>query len=267
MADPGDGTKDVFIVNQAATSCGGREIRGSRELSPPVTINPGCPVPHIAFVPTQRGDLLASVDLRDNAVSLYAYRGGQFVRVGSLATGTLPTQIVAGDLTGDGKRDLVVLDAGDGAAAVYLGNGIGGFAGVTTYPSASAPRTSPWPTSTGRGTSTSSSPARSPASSPFSPAPATAPSAPRLRIPPGLARTRSMSAAGGMTDQRHVGRGDGRSRHRHVHAERRAQPRDHRPRHELVRGPRRAGRRRDCQPRTIPHQPPRHGRPGRGLHR
>jgi hypothetical protein len=91
--------------------------------------------------PPQRGDLLASVDLNDNAVSLYAYRGGQFVRVGSLATGTFPTQIVVGDLIDNGYSDLVVLDAGDGTAAVYLGNGIGGFAGgydVPIGPGASA---------------------------------------------------------------------------------------------------------------------------------
>ena len=128
-ADPGDGTEDVFTVNQGGDILwrkGDSQAPGS--FSAPVTINPGDPSRAIAFVPTQSNDLLASVDLQDNAVSLYAYNGGQFVRVDSLATGALPTQIVAGDLTGNGNTDLVVLDARDGAAAVYLGDGLGGFA-------------------------------------------------------------------------------------------------------------------------------------------
>ena len=130
VADLGDGNQDVFIVGQNGDILWRKGQPGAPgSFTPPITINPGFPSRDIAFVPTQRGELLASVDLRDDAVSLYAYRGGQFIRVGSLATGTLPTEIVAGDLTGDGNSDLVVLDAGDGAAALYHGDGIGGFAG------------------------------------------------------------------------------------------------------------------------------------------
>jgi hypothetical protein len=135
VADPGDGTNDVFSVDQAGNILwrkGNPAAPGS--YSPPVTINPGVPSRDIVFVPTQRGDLIASVDLSDNAVSLYAYQAGQFVRAGLLATGALPTQIVAGDVTGDGNSDLVVLDEGDGTAAVYLGDGIGGFGGGYDVP-------------------------------------------------------------------------------------------------------------------------------------
>ena len=242
VADPGDGTDDVFIVNQDGNILwrkGNPAALGS--FSPPITINPGFPSRAIAFIPSPRGDLLASVDLQDNAVSLYAYTRGQFVRVGSLATGAFPTQIVAGDLTGDGNTDLVVLDAGDGAAAVYLGNGIGGFAGrydvpvglgasdialadvdgtghldlvvtnqvtglVTVFP--------------GTGAATFGAPSSYPAG----------------------AGPYSLDEADNGTEQRRVGRGDGWRRHRHVHAERSAQSRDHRPRHEHVRGPQQPGR-------------------------
>ena len=65
--------------------------------------------------------MLASVDAHDNAVSLYAYRDGGFVRVGSLATGLLPAQIIAADLNGDGWTDLVVRNAGDGTLSVFFG--------------------------------------------------------------------------------------------------------------------------------------------------
>jgi hypothetical protein len=135
VADPGDGTDDVFIVNQDGNILwrkGDPAAPGS--YSPPITINPGFPSRDLTFVATRQGPVLASVDLGDDAVSLYADRNGQFVRIGSLATGTLPTQIASADLNGDGIGDLVVYDAGDGAAAVYLGNGIGGFARQADVP-------------------------------------------------------------------------------------------------------------------------------------
>ena len=91
-------------------------------FEPPVTVNPGNPSRDIAWV-TNPGQIpvLASVDAHDNAVSLYAYRDGGFVKVGSLATGPLPAQIIAADLNGDGLTDLVVRNAGDGSLSVFFG--------------------------------------------------------------------------------------------------------------------------------------------------
>ena len=66
------------------------------------------------------GPLLASVDAQDDAISLYAYRDGGFVRIGSLTTGQLPAQIIAADLNGDGWDDLVVRNAGDGTLSVFF---------------------------------------------------------------------------------------------------------------------------------------------------
>ena len=128
VADPGDGSSDVFIVNQAGGILwrkGQPNLPGA--FAPPVTINPGFPSRGIAFVPTRNGALIASIDLQQDAVSLYVYHGGQFTRAGSLTTGDFPSQIIAADLNGDGNTDLVVRNAGDGTAVVYLGNGSGGF--------------------------------------------------------------------------------------------------------------------------------------------
>ena len=83
--------------------------------------------------------MIASIDAFDNFVTLYVYEpdgptslytfaGGTFVQVGAkLATGPSPVQILSGDLDGDGLPDLVIRNAGDGTATVYLSNGRGGF--------------------------------------------------------------------------------------------------------------------------------------------
>jgi hypothetical protein len=49
-----------------------------------------------------------------DSISLYRDQDGQFARVATLATGHLPAQVVAGDLSGDGWDDLVVRNAGEG---------------------------------------------------------------------------------------------------------------------------------------------------------
>ena len=105
----GDGTDDVLVVDGAGNILYRQGIPGQPgTFEPPVTINPGNPSRDIAWVPdTNQGPVLASVDAHDNAISLYAYRDGGFVKVGSLATGFLPAQIIAADLNGDGWTDLV----------------------------------------------------------------------------------------------------------------------------------------------------------------
>ena len=50
-------------------------------------------------------------------------RDGEFVNVGSLATGQLPAQVIVADLTGDGLDDLIVRNAGDGTLSVFMNNG------------------------------------------------------------------------------------------------------------------------------------------------
>ncbi len=135
----GDGTDDVLVVDGAGNILYRQGVLGQPgTFEPPVTVNPpplpGGPNPYtsrdIAWVPnTTDGPLLASVDANDAKVSLYAFRDGTFVRVGSLATGQLPAQVIAADLNGTGWDDLVVRNAGDGTLSIYFNAGDKSFSG------------------------------------------------------------------------------------------------------------------------------------------
>ena len=138
MADlTGDGVDDVLVVNGAGDILwrkGRPQEPGT--FDPPITINPGHPSRDIVAVDTNQGPVLASVDATDNAVSLYAWRDGSFVLIGSLPTGSLPAQIATADLTGDGWDDLVVRNAGDGTLSVYFNTGSeSGATGTALFPS------------------------------------------------------------------------------------------------------------------------------------
>src|SRR5262249_8081001 len=120
-------TDDVLVVDGAGTILFRRGIPGPfGRFEPPIMINPGSPSRDIVWVPkSDQGPLVASVDARDNAVSLYAFRDGTLVRTGSLTTGQLPAQVIAADLDGHGRDDLVVRNAGDGTLSVFFQGGPG----------------------------------------------------------------------------------------------------------------------------------------------
>jgi hypothetical protein len=118
----GDGTEDALLIDSAGNLLYRQGVPGqSGTFEPPVIVNAGNLSRDIAWISNPRqGPFLASVDAHDNAVSLYAYRDGGFVKTGSLATGFLPAQVLAADLNGDGTTDLVVRNAGDGSLSVFF---------------------------------------------------------------------------------------------------------------------------------------------------
>ena len=118
----GDGTDDVLVVDGSGNILYRQGVPGQPgSFLPPVTINPGYPSRDIALITTPAGPVVASVDAQDDAVSLYAWRDGGFLRIGSLTTGQLPAQIISADLDGNGFDDLVVRNAGDGTLSVFFG--------------------------------------------------------------------------------------------------------------------------------------------------
>jgi len=124
----GDGAPDVSVVDAAGNIVYRAAVPGeSGTFEPPLTVNPGDPSRDIAFVDTQYGPALASVDARDNAISFFVWRSTGFMMVAKLATGSEPAEILAADLEGNGVVDLIVRNAGDGTITVYAGNGHGWF--------------------------------------------------------------------------------------------------------------------------------------------
>ena len=120
----GDGTDDVMVIDGAGNILWRKgQPQEPGTFDPPITINRGHPARDIVAVDTHQGRVLASVDATDNAISLYGWRDGTFVRIGSLPTGLLPAQIVTANLNGDGWDDLVVRNAGDGTLTVFFNNG------------------------------------------------------------------------------------------------------------------------------------------------
>jgi hypothetical protein len=114
-----DGVSDVVILDGAGDILFRQGQPGRPgSFAPPVTVNRGRPSRDIASMSTPFGPVLAAVDARGDAVSLYIYRAGTFFWVGSSQTGRLPAQLVTGDLLGDGGNDLLVRNAGDGTLTV-----------------------------------------------------------------------------------------------------------------------------------------------------
>ena len=128
--DLGSGVTDLLSIDPSGNILwrrGRADLPGT--FDPPLTINPGVPSRGIALVadPRSNGRWVVSIDLNDDALSIYAFQGGTFQRIGSLTTGAYPAEVLATDLNGDGHTDLVVRNAGDGTASVDFGRGDGSF--------------------------------------------------------------------------------------------------------------------------------------------
>jgi hypothetical protein len=124
----GDGVPDVVVTSATGNILfrhGRADQRGT--FDPPVLVNPGEPARDAVLVPTDQGTLIAAVSSNRDAVLLYGLKDGSFSLLATLATGSLPAQIAAANLDGDGHTDLAVRNAGSQTVTLYDGDGQGHF--------------------------------------------------------------------------------------------------------------------------------------------
>ena len=96
-------------------------------------VNPNQPARAFTVFASPGGNRIAAVDSDDDFISLYSVNSaGIATLIGRLATGLQPSQIAAADLTGNGRSDLVVTNAGDGTATVFMATAGGGFTALPT---------------------------------------------------------------------------------------------------------------------------------------
>jgi hypothetical protein len=122
----GDGTADVAILagdGRILVRFGNSRAPGT--FAPPVVLNPeaSATAQDLTLVTVNGRQELAALDARDGTLSFYSgAANNQFVRTrGPALPMGLPMRIVAGDLDGDGRQDLVVTTIGlkSGQVAVY----------------------------------------------------------------------------------------------------------------------------------------------------
>jgi hypothetical protein len=137
------GGSDVAVLGQSGTIMVRHYSGQTGVFDAPVTVNPDpkFAARDLAVVRTPNGPVLAALDAKSSSISFYARKAdGTFRRTGGIAVpGSFPTAIpvrlVAGDLTGDGRDDLVVAVGGSNMVYVYLQNAAGGFGPNPDYQS------------------------------------------------------------------------------------------------------------------------------------
>ena len=84
--------------------------------------------------------IAANANGQSDNIAVYLNNGdGTFLPMVTYKAGRNPLNLVAGDLNGDGKVDIVTSNYASSSISVFLNNGVGGFATSTGYVSGSVP--------------------------------------------------------------------------------------------------------------------------------
>jgi hypothetical protein len=140
----GDGVPDVAVLRSHGRILLRQGRAGSPGVfEPPTLVNPpplnggqDFPARDVAVVSRNGQVKLAALDSKDSMISFYAFdrATGTFLRTpGPTVPSSLPVRIIAGDLNGDGREDLVVAAADSDQVFVYLQDAAGNFPPTPTY--------------------------------------------------------------------------------------------------------------------------------------
>jgi hypothetical protein len=121
----GDGVPDIVVLRQDGKILFRPGLPGQPgAFGAPLVINPDpdWAARHITAGRAQDGRyVMLALSAKTNTSALYAYIGGQFVRVGVYdIPSALPSSFVTGDVNGDGIRDLVMASAATGEIDIAL---------------------------------------------------------------------------------------------------------------------------------------------------
>jgi hypothetical protein len=143
---------DARLSSNVALRAGGNNFTGVQTVtdgnvgigktSPTTALDVNGTVTATAFSGTFSGNGagVTNVDLRSlNTLGAISFPDGTFVLVSSPGVGRSPNSVVAADVNGDGRVDLISANYKDNTLTVLTNNGIGGFGSNATYSVGSEP--------------------------------------------------------------------------------------------------------------------------------
>ena len=118
-----DGVLDVVVLRNDGKLLYREGLAGGA-FQAPVVINPAAAdaVRDLTIVSLRGTPLLIGLNVQSNSVAVYENRDGRFLQLAEqiMVAGILSSQILAGDLNGDGLMDVVITSAASGKVFVYL---------------------------------------------------------------------------------------------------------------------------------------------------
>jgi uncharacterized protein (TIGR03437 family) len=140
----GDGRLDLVTASGTGTQSGTASLllnSGGGVFQAPQVLSVGAAGPSTLAAADFNGDTKLDLAIGTaTGVSILLGNGdGTFQAAATYPTGSIPSSILVDDFTGDGKLDVVILNAGQNAVSVLRGTGSGAFSPAVTSPGGYSP--------------------------------------------------------------------------------------------------------------------------------